>query len=175
MNVSGFREIVGPRNQNRVRGRLSMPLDADTRLYSFKWVKMGIDVSRAMQVEQVIGTNYEVDGWQRWKSKTGKPHSRTLKDGTFLLMFRPRALQENLQRTYGNISRQRTINEALGHTVAGEAATDKGMLVDTILNTVERNTGEETNDQLVTGLRLNPLHSVETSTTSGRGTTKKNK
>lgn len=175
MNISGFREIVGPRNQDRVRGRLTMPKEADSRLYAFKWVKLGIDVSRALQAEQVIGTNYEVDGWQRWKSRMGKPHSRALKEGTFILMFRPKALQENLQRTYGNISRQRTINEALGHTVAGEAASDRGMLVDTILNTVERASGDDSNEQLVTGLRLNQLQSIESSTTSERGTTTKKK
>ncbi len=123
----------GPINQNRVRGKLDLPIELDSKRYACKWVKKGVQVQKAGQKQQVIGTQFVADGWTPWKSKSGQYHARSLTDGQYILCVRPKVLQEALQRIAGNVSRDRMEYEIKGQTIAGEANEDTGMLPHDVL------------------------------------------
>lgn len=128
ISIPGLTESTGPRNLNMIRGKLTLPADFPEGKYACKWTKKGPNVERDKQREQVIGTNITSDGWTVWlDSKTKKPCERTISDGTYILMVRPKQLQVAIQKILGNVSRDRMEREQRGETVAGAPKVDRGI------------------------------------------------
>lgn len=150
IQLEGISVIEGPRDLNRIRGRLPLPPGFPENRFAVKWAKQGPGVAMARETEQISGTNYKVNGWEVWYDAQKKPCIRPLSDGAYVLMVRPKVVQQNVAKICGNLSRERMMNEARGRTVAGQAIEDSGMLPDPVLETVfkDRKTGEESNDEL---------------------------
>ncbi len=139
LDIEGLTLAQGPVDQNRLKGRLDMPVNFPYTRYIGKWAKKGVNTQRAKQAQYIRnGTQtLKADGWEVYIDKeTKKPHLRTLSDGQYVLMVRPRQLQETLQRINGNTSRQRLRNEVQGKTIGGEANDDYGMIPDDILKRI---------------------------------------
>lgn len=168
MQFEGISQIEGPRDLNRTRGKLALPTGFPVGKFAVKWAKQGYGVAMAKESEQISGTNFRVDGWEVWYDSGQKPCIRTLSDGPYVLMVRPKVVQQNVSKICGNLSRERLKNEARGRTVAGAAIEDDGMLTDPILDRVERKTGDDSNDELES-ISLNKL-STTTIPTSSRAT-----
>lgn len=148
LHLEGIAAIEGPRNLNRTRGKLSLPTNFPEGKFAIRWAKQGHGVATSREREQITGTNFVVDGWEVWYDAQKKPCIRALKDGAYVLMVRPKVVQQNVAKICGNLSRERLKNEARGRTVAGAAIEDSGMLTDPILDRVERKTGDDSNDEL---------------------------
>ena len=134
LDIPGLTLSEGPQDLNRVRGKLDLPPAFDNKRYACKWVKKGVNTSKAQQPQHVAGTQYKADGWVPYKDpKTKTFHIRTLSDGAYVLMVRPLILQQTLQRLNGNLSRTRMEYEIKGQTIAGEANEDTGMLPHEVL------------------------------------------
>lgn len=166
IKLDGITEISGPLDQNRVRGKLSLPSDFPSGKFAVRWAKQGHGVATSREREQITGTRYAVDGWEVWHDKGNKPCIRSLSEGAYVLMVRPAVVQRNVSKICGNLSRERLKNEARGRTIAGAAVEDSGMLTDSILNQVERAGAEDANDALDT-LSVNEL-STEKARVSSR-------
>lgn len=139
LEIEGLTLAKGPVDQNRVKGRLDLPPNFPTKRYVGKWVKKGVNCNRAKQAEYIKAgrQTYKVDGWEVYINEdTKKPHLRTLSDGQYVLMVRPKVLQETLQRINGNTSRERLRNEIKGDTIGGQSVQDYGMIPDSVLSRI---------------------------------------
>lgn len=174
LGIEGLSKATGPANSNRLRGRLDMPSDFDSKRYVGRWVKKGPDVTKAQEKQAIPGSKGSLmaAGWAPWKHPVTKQnHTRTLSSGVYILMFRPLALQKIIQASNGNLSKERMMNEASGRTVAGQLSGDPGILpTDRLVPML----GQEEGPPLYV-----PMNPVETDTTratalktASRGTTK---
>ena len=109
-------------------GVFELPPDFPAEKFASSYVKKGNDVKAAEQDEQVVGTQFIADGWQVWKRADGTYHQVTISSGTYILMHRPRHVQLEINRAYGNLSRERMQSEQRGETIAGSTNSDSGML-----------------------------------------------
>lgn len=139
-------------------GRFALPAEFDTAKFAAGFYQKGQQVLAMQQQQVVVGTAYTAAGWQVWKypgvaetnessskkkkkskgvdditgeNKAGRPHevTSTGKDGaTFVLMFRPIELQEQVNRAYGDLSLDQMVNEIRGDTLNPDAAGAGGML-----------------------------------------------
>lgn len=109
-------------------GVFDLPPDFPQDKFASNYVKKGNDVKAAEQDESVVGTPFVADGWTVWKRADGSYHQVTVSSGTYILMSRPRQVQEGVNRAYGNLSRERMQSEQRGETIAGSSPTDSGML-----------------------------------------------
>lgn len=144
--VGGIHSNTGP-----VGGRYVVPAEFDTKKFASAFYPEGNEVSAMESDQPVVGTSLTAPGWKVWKypqyvgdgknkeehPKAGKPHkvSSTSTDGkTLVLMFRPLAIQKQVNEAYGEVSRKLMINEIQGVTLQPAAATtdrgepDRGML-----------------------------------------------
>lgn len=117
--------ISGPRSNNA--GIFTLPQTFDEKQNAAKWVKEGASVDRARQREYLVGTNYTADGWEPFR-QDGEIVKVSTASGKYVLMFRPRDIQDEVNRAYANVSRQRIGRETTGETIAGSAPDDGGML-----------------------------------------------
>lgn len=115
-------------------GHFNLPGDFDPKLHAANWVQVGPNVDKAKGVQPILGTNFGAVGWEVWKypkghKEAGKPHKVTLSKGEYMLMFRPKSVQENVNAIYGNVSKRhlvRTQTEAI--PTAPGATGDEGVL-----------------------------------------------
>lgn len=108
------------------KGHLAPPPQFDDVKFVGKWVKQGPAVVQAGQPQFLEG-NFKVAGWQVWKHQ-GKPCVRGLSSGLFILMYRPKELQNAVSAICGNISRAKIMREQNGESVAGDQNSDRGIL-----------------------------------------------
>lgn len=135
--IEGMREVKDYAKANG--GQLVLPPQFDRRKYAAKWAKEGLEAESAQQ-EQPIGNRILVSGWTIWKV-AGQVCRRVLGSGRFLLMCRPRLLQDAVNAECGNLSRERIIGEHKGanrDTPEGESL-PTGMLTSAQLNALEPN------------------------------------
>jgi hypothetical protein len=118
-----------PKSESSVKGAgpFTLPANFDTKQHAAKWVKKGPAVQAAAEREYILGTRMTADGWAVWKDG-GKPHTITITSGEHILLFRPKAIQDAVNAIYGNVGKERMMSEKKGHTVAGEAKADPGLL-----------------------------------------------
>lgn len=142
----------------KVGGKLALPYEFDTNELAGQWSKKGADVDAARGPQPVVGTEYSARGWDIWKypnevpdglddndkpekkkhDKAGQAHEVTLSDGTYVLLCRPKVVQDQVNEAYAEHSRQLMNLELSGTTIAGSAHDDSGMLGEQQLNAVER-------------------------------------
>lgn len=116
-------------------GIFTLPLDFDKKAHVSEWVKKGPEVDAKKGPQPIIGTNYGSEGWQVWLYPPGhkmskRPCEVATKTGPYILMFRPKAVQEQVNALYGNVSKQHLIREQSGESIAGQQITDSGILSD---------------------------------------------
>lgn len=144
--VQGIELLSGPGNQNRLRGRLSLPSDFDAKRYAAKWALKGHGVSAAREKQTIAFASCTAAGWEVYKSN-GRMVTRVLGRDTYILMIRPKELQETVTKLFGNLSRRRISAEAKGETVlGGQPNDDAGILRNEDLN---RTMGKEGVEELV--------------------------
>lgn len=134
--ISGIQSLSGPADLNRLRGKLDLPKGFPILRYAGKWVKKGTGVDKARQPQILTGVGMVAEGWQPYKDSKKQLHVRTLDSGTYVLMIRPRAIQNAVNKLFGNVSKKRMAMEANGQTVAGEQNLDYGVLDTQKLNQI---------------------------------------
>lgn len=148
--IPGITTIAGP-SRGPNAGYFNLPPEFDQKKFVSQWSKKGSEVEQAQQVQPIMGTNYGADGWTVWKypqghEQAGRLKEVVLKSGTYVLMFRPRPLQEAVNAICGNVSKRHLLSEQRGETLAGKPIPDPGILTDEQIKrgTGLREFGEET-------------------------------
>lgn len=112
-------------------GIFNLPTDFNRRDHAALWAKQGAETEARTQREHLEGTNFSADGWAVWKDKKDKICTvATRKGDVYVLMFRKRTIQDNVNAIYGDVSKRRVIAEHAGETVGGQALRDSGMISD---------------------------------------------
>jgi hypothetical protein len=116
-------------------GIFQLPKEFDTTKYAAQWTKQGSEVDAAQSPQPILGTNYGSVGWKVWQYPSehklkGQLAKVPVKNGTYVLMFRPRSVQDSVNAIYGNVSKQHLIREQSGESIAGQLVTDPGILTD---------------------------------------------
>lgn len=149
--------LTSPTGSNQAAGPLNLPVGFDIKISAAKWVKDGPDVQAAGEREWILGTNLTADGWLPWKDAKGRPHKVSLRSGTYILLHRSLAVQKDVNAIYGNIGKERLLQEKSGQTTGGVPVTDPGLLSD---ERIAKVTGEK--EDLGDGdVKLNPVGNVE--------------
>lgn len=134
--IEGLQALEGPMTVVN-EGQLALPPEFDQKQHSGKWAKDGPHVMKAQQDEIIASARVRAKGWAVWLGSDKKPYKRTLGSGTYILMFRPKALQAAVNALHGNTSRMRLSDEVLGTTIAGEnPAAAEGLLNHTQLSSL---------------------------------------
>jgi hypothetical protein len=111
-------------------GLFNLPPTFDSKKFAAEWVEeSSIEMKKLRQPLPQVGAT--ADGWEIWKGEKGKPH--TVKTGgnkTFVLMCRPRVIQDQVNALYGNVSKKFINREIKGETVAGASKQDPGILTE---------------------------------------------
>lgn len=138
--IEGMREVKDFAKANG--GQLSLPKQFDRTKFAAKWAKEGLE-AESQQQEQPVGNKIMVSGWAVWKH-AGKLCRRILGSGRYILMCRPRLLQNAVNAVCGNLSRERIIGEHKGTQRDGEneSLPANGMLTLEQLNRLEPNPAE---------------------------------
>lgn len=129
--VEGIRDIEQHAVANQ--SHLLKPNEFNGDTFVGKWSFVGASAERAQLPQRLLG-KYAIDGWSVWKFPKGakdgdgndiggKPCMRPLGNKQAILLFRPKTLQSAVNGIYGNISRDRTIDEQQGRTVEGKPVT----------------------------------------------------
>lgn len=124
---TGITEYTAP-SGSVVKGALELPKEFDSRRFVAKWAVQGSGVERAKEPEIIASEGKQIIGWQVWLDSRKQPVRRNLSGKVFYLMFRPKNIQQAVNKLYGNVSRKRMVTEGEGQTIAGERNTDTGML-----------------------------------------------
>lgn len=116
-------------------GIFQLPTDFDKKTLSANWVQKGAAVDAAKMPVPIIGTNYGAEGYQVWQypkghKLAGRPCEVATKGGSYILMFRPLTVTQQVNAIYGNVSKRHLIQEQSGRTIAGQPIIDPGMLSD---------------------------------------------
>lgn len=114
-------------------GIFNLPPNFDIKKWAAEWVGEGM-VPFKMQRQSLPGANATADGWVPYKDETeGKNKGKFVKTTNgagkvFVLMVRPKQLQQDINALLGNVSKKHITRELRGETVGGELAQDPGML-----------------------------------------------
>lgn len=138
-----------------VGSRFSLPPSFDTRKFASKWVADGPAVEEAKQDQIIASANVKAVGWAVFqgvnleaakgddaesakKAPKLAPVTRVVGAKRFVLMFRPIALQQAINRLYANESRDRLNGELLGDTAQVNETGDPGILTNHDLQKMQR-------------------------------------
>jgi hypothetical protein len=125
-------------------GIFNLPKDFDTKVHAAKWVAEGNAVEKAKERQTLIGTRLHADGWTVYTEK-GKPVKRsTERGGSFILMFRPREIQDAVNAVFGNVGKERMIMHKKGESTSGGVPLNPGILTE---EQVVRQTGERASEE----------------------------
>lgn len=93
-------------------GIFNLPSEFDSAKYAAEWVKKGPDVQRMQMRQPVIGMpGVTSDPWAVWKGSDKKMATVSTAKGEYILMYRDRAVQEQVNALYGNVSKGRMLRE----------------------------------------------------------------
>lgn len=149
--------LAGPAGSHSAAGPMNLPPSFDKEKFAAKWVKEGPDVQAAAEREWILGTNLTADGWEVWKDAQGRPHKVALRSGTYIVLHRSAVVQKDVNAIYGNIGKERLMQEKSGQTTGGVPTTDPGLLSD---DRIAKVTGVR--EDLGEGdVKLNPVGPVE--------------
>lgn len=137
--IQGLRRTTEAARQ--IKGHLQPPPEFDSIRLVGKWVKKGPAVIQAQQPQHLEG-GYEADGWTVWKHQ-GRMCERALSNGVYILMCRPKELQNTIAAINGNASRAKIIREHRGETLEGKKVEDQGMVSPGEVDLVEHGRRQE--------------------------------
>ncbi len=132
----GIEFITDPTKRNShsgSAGRFNLPAGFDSKKWAAEWVRAN-EVPAKMQRQALVGIPATADGWTVYHGENGAATRQFVvedpKQGKFILMVRPRAVQEAVNSLYGNLGKERTRMEQEGKTAAGEPLQDRGMVTE---------------------------------------------
>lgn len=112
-------------------GLFNLPVGFDREKFVSKWVLKGHAVAQAQQREHLIGSgNITADGWAVFKTEKGAIHSTHTQKGEYVLMFRAREIQEQVNAVYGNVGKKRMMTEKKLAVTSTQESRATGMLSD---------------------------------------------
>jgi hypothetical protein len=106
-------------------GMFNLPPDFDIKKFAAEWV-LEAQVEYKKQREHLPGTNLTADGWEVWKkNKTSEVIKVTSSaNKVYVLMCRPRKLQDQVNAVFGNVSKQAINRELVGESLVSEESVD---------------------------------------------------
>lgn len=113
-------------------GLFNVPPGFPIDRFAVEWVEEGMVIFK-QQRQNIPDSGISADGWEVWKGVSGKDKPikvSTAKGKNFVLMVRPKQIQEQVNALCGNISKKRIRREVKGETVAGNAPDDSGILTE---------------------------------------------
>jgi hypothetical protein len=113
----GIRLVQTP-NSEVDAGVFALPISFDRKEWAAKWVKEGHEVDAAKQPQSIPGSRLVADGWQVFL-EGNKPVKRSCTSGVFLLMKRPKVVQQSVNAICGNIGKERTMAQLGGAKTSG--------------------------------------------------------
>lgn len=122
-------------------GMFNLPPEFDQKQFVAEWCEEGM-VEMKKQRQVLPQTQYTADGWQVWMKEGSKKLTIVHASGNkkFVLMFRPRKIQEQVNAILGNVSKNLLKREIAGETLTtvkpdGSVAhvQDPGMLTEQML------------------------------------------
>ena len=116
-------------------GIFNLPPDFDTKRYAAEWVEEG-RVAFKQQRQVLPQTGYTADGWEVYKEGKSAVKVTGGDKKVYVLMVRPRVIQQQVNALFGNVSKAQLRRERKGETVAGAPQQDPGMLTEQRLSQV---------------------------------------
>lgn len=120
-------EIVSGPAAQADAGIFNLPPTFDTKVYAAEWVEEGQVAQK--QMRQVLPqTGMSADGWEVWKLNPKDKRTETHGSGkkVFVLMCRPRSIQNQVNALYGNVSKKLLNSEVAGQSKVAVSATPPG-------------------------------------------------
>lgn len=157
--IAGLRSIS--EHAKDLAGKLTLPLEFPRHKYAAKWAEKGFGAQQEMQ-EQHVAPGIIADGWQVFKVR-GKVFTRILSSKVYILMFRPKELQNTINKICGNLSREKIVGQHSGKRMElpeGATPGDRSMLTNADLQAVERVSDDS--DDIRRALPPNPIQPLET-------------
>lgn len=124
-------EVVKTPDAGVDAGIFNLPPGFDTRRHAAEWVEEGL-VDFKKQRQTLPQTGMTADGWEPYREE-GKKGNTTVIAGNkkkYVLMVRPRVIQDQVNALFGNVSKAQIRRERKGDTVAGAPLQDPGMLTE---------------------------------------------
>lgn len=131
-------------------GMFNLPPEFDQKQFVAEWVEEGM-VEMKKQRQVLPQTQFTADGWQVWMKEGSKKPVIVHTSGNrkFVLMFRPRKIQEQVNAILGNVSKNLLKREIAGETLTTVTPTgdvahvqDPGMLTEARLRSEIGGMGE---------------------------------
>lgn len=164
--VAGLTSLEGPANARMSGSKFALPPSFDATKWASKWVEQGPNVIEAQQPQVLDFANCQADGWAVFKSlkvgdkseadladakpgdkpKAGPnmvPYTRAVGKTVYVLLFRPKALQQAVNILYANQSRDMVGREVMGESSAANISGDHGILTNQDLKRFGKNFGDE--------------------------------
>jgi hypothetical protein len=162
--LAGIQLLAGPQAQANA-GIFNLPPEFDRKKYAANWVEEGGAVEGAKQRESILGTNFTADGWTVYKGKDGKPvkvHTGAgKKSAVYVLMFRPKTVQQNVNALYGNVGKHYARAEQTSGAISlAENGQDPGMLPTQVLDQLGVRETEFAPDEADNHFAENPVAGV---------------
>jgi hypothetical protein len=141
-------------------GIFNLPPGFDRSRYAAEWVEES-QIPFKRQRQTLPQTGMTADGWEPYKEPGAKQPFSVFSGNKkkYVLMVRPRVIQDQVNALFGNVSKQQIRREQTGETVAGSIPQDPGMLTEQRLKSVAGEgsmVGEEAD------LRLNEIGGEKT-------------
>ena len=130
-------EPISAPSQQSDAGIFNLPPGFDKNKHAAEWVESS-QVEFKKQRQVLPQTRFTADGWEPYKVEGAKTaFTVTAGNGKkYVLMVRPRVLQDQVNALFGNVSKDQIRREQKGDTVAGAVPQDPGMLTEQRLRTV---------------------------------------
>lgn len=130
-------------------GLFTLPPSFDQRQFAAQWAEVGVEADYLQQEQPMMGLALITDGWQIWKdpvSKTNREVTTRGKEGKkYVLMFRSRELQDEINALYGDKSKADIYKTQIGETIplSEQGERVSGMLTEKQLQQVDGTLNEE--------------------------------
>lgn len=128
-------------------GRFALPPGFPSEMSSM-WKEEGPGVIEAQQEEVLQFAGVKAAGWTVFKhlvNNKQEPYKRSIGKTTYVLLMRPRALQQAVNQIYANQSRTITNGEVEGDSTAVNANSDPGILSNSDIKQFDRLTRDQEN------------------------------
>ncbi len=182
--IEGLTALEGGIHANPLAGsKFALPPSFDTNRWASKWVEQGPNVIEAQQPTALVSAGVSAAGWQVYKQvkarKAGQEGelplegekkrvetemvTRAVGKSVFVLMFRPKQLQQVVNIIHANESRTIVAREVEGDTNASNVNNDQGILTARDMARNKKVTREEDGDGYLktTPLSVKPEQAVE--------------
>lgn len=123
--------LKGPQ-QSADAGIFNLPPSFDTKQWAAEWVESSqVAMKEQRQVLQQVGAT--ADGWTIWRNEANSEPTVVSGSGNkkFFLMCRPRAIQDEVNALYGDVTKKllnKTVQGQLIGTEAGVTSQEQGMV-----------------------------------------------